>query len=124
MTTDKQCSGKYDDGIADGNLTNCSSVAGCGYKGCPSKLDRYARIMMIQCQPSPSPISFDTVIGESVNIDSTVYAPSPEDIDNLKEIRKAINRTAYYGGLGLRESGRYLTTMDRLLKSFGVGQDE
>lgn len=32
----KRCSGDYDDGIADGNLTRCSSNAGCGLAGCPS----------------------------------------------------------------------------------------
>ena len=31
----RQCSGQHDDGIADGNLTRCSSVSGCGLAGCP-----------------------------------------------------------------------------------------
>lgn len=46
-----------------------------------------------------------------------------QDIERLKEIRRAINKTAYYGGLGLRESGRWLGVMDRLLKSVGVDPD-
>lgn len=38
-----QCSGDYDDGIADGNLTRCSVKAGCGLKNCPSEIDRQRR---------------------------------------------------------------------------------
>ena len=33
----KQCSGQHDDGIADGNLTNCSPASGCALVGCPYK---------------------------------------------------------------------------------------
>lgn len=51
-------------------------------------------------------------------------APVAADLQNLQHIRRAINRTAYHGGLGLRESGRYLATMDRLLASFGVRPDD
>jgi hypothetical protein len=46
------------------------------------------------------------------------------DLQNLQHIRSAINRTAYHGGLGLHESGRYLATMDRLLASLGIGPDD
>jgi DNA-binding CsgD family transcriptional regulator len=52
------------------------------------------------------------------------YEPKPNDIENLKAIRRAINKTAYHGGLGLHESGRFLGTMDTLLATFGVGPDE
>lgn len=52
------------------------------------------------------------------------FKPSPTDIQNLQTIRRAINRTAYHGGLGLKESGKMLGTMDRLLASLGVGPDE
>jgi hypothetical protein len=31
------CTGQHDDGIADGNLTACSRVSGCGLDGCPYK---------------------------------------------------------------------------------------
>lgn len=30
-----RCSGLYDDGIADGNLTRCSTTGGCALPGCP-----------------------------------------------------------------------------------------
>ena len=52
------------------------------------------------------------------------FKPSPTDIQNLQTIRRAINRTAYHGGLGIRESGKMLGTMDRLLASFGIGGDD
>jgi hypothetical protein len=55
---------------------------------------------------------------------SQPFKPTPTDIQNLQSIRRAINRTAYHGGLGLRESGKMLGTMDRLLKSFGIGPDD
>lgn len=51
-------------------------------------------------------------------------APSPTDLDNLKLIRRAVNRTAYHGGLGLHESGQMLGTLDRLLAAYGVGPDD
>lgn len=34
------CSGSYDDGIADGNLTRCAHQAGCGLPGCPVRAPR------------------------------------------------------------------------------------
>ena len=49
---------------------------------------------------------------------------SPEDLNRLKQIRRAINKTAYHGGLGLRESGRFLSTMDKLLEALGVSLDD
>lgn len=49
---------------------------------------------------------------------------SPADLDNLKAIRMAVNRTAYHGGIGLRESGKMLGTLDRLLAAYGVGPDD
>lgn len=55
---------------------------------------------------------------------SQPFKPTPTDIHNLQTIRRAINRTAYHGGLGLRGSGKALGTMDRLLESFGVGPDD
>lgn len=49
---------------------------------------------------------------------------NPADIENLKAIRRAVNRTAYHGGLGLRDSGRCLATIDKLLAVFGVDPDD
>ena len=33
--TNTRCTGLHDDGIADGNLTRCSIVSGCGLLDCP-----------------------------------------------------------------------------------------
>lgn len=52
------------------------------------------------------------------------FVLTPADLDNLKAIRMAVNRTAYHGGLGLRESGKMLGTLDRLLAAYGVGPDD
>lgn len=52
------------------------------------------------------------------------FKPSPTDIQNLQTIRRAINRTTYRGGLGIKASGKMLGTMDRLLASFGLGPDD
>jgi hypothetical protein len=32
------CTGQYDDGVTDGNLTRCSVRLGCGYSGCPDRV--------------------------------------------------------------------------------------
>jgi hypothetical protein len=44
---------------------------------------------------------------------------SDADVDKLRALSKAINRTAYYGGLGLEESGKYLGLLDRILAAHG-----
>lgn len=44
---------------------------------------------------------------------------SAADIEKLKALSKAINRTAYHGGLGLEESGKYLGLLDRILAMHG-----
>lgn len=49
---------------------------------------------------------------------------SSADLDNLKLIRRAVNRTAYHGGLGLHESGKMLATLDRVLAAYGVRLDD
>ena len=49
--------------------------------------------------------------------------PRPEttlaDLEKLKAISKAINKTAYYGGIGLDESGKYLGLLDRIIVANG-----
>jgi hypothetical protein len=45
---------------------------------------------------------------------------SDADIEKLKALSKAINHTAYHGGLGLEESGKYLGLLDRILAAHGV----
>ena len=42
------------------------------------------------------------------------------DVDKLRALSKAINRTAYHGGLGLEESGKYLGLLDRILAAHGA----
>lgn len=37
------CVGAHDDGIADGNLTRCSVISGCGLDGCPYELTLKAK---------------------------------------------------------------------------------
>ena len=44
---------------------------------------------------------------------------SDADIEKLRALSKAINRTAYHGGLGLEESGKYLGLLDRILVAHG-----
>lgn len=51
-------------------------------------------------------------------------ALAASDIANLQLLRRAVNRTAYHGGLGLHESGKMLGTLDRLLATYGVGADD
>ena len=41
------------------------------------------------------------------------------DIEKLKVLSKAINRTAYHGGIGLEESGKYLALLDRIVALHG-----
>lgn len=41
------------------------------------------------------------------------------DLAKLKDLSKAINRTAYHGGIGLEESGKYLGLLDRILAIHG-----
>ena len=41
------------------------------------------------------------------------------DIEKLKDLSKVINRTAYHGGIGLEESGKYLALLDRILALHG-----
>lgn len=38
-----KCTGSFDDN-ADGNTSSCSARAGCGLEGCPSPVDRAARV--------------------------------------------------------------------------------
>ena len=49
---------------------------------------------------------------------------SAVDIDKLKALSKAINRTAYHGGLGLEESGKYLGLLDRILAIHGAEEED
>lgn len=46
------------------------------------------------------------------------------DVANLQMLRRAVNRTAYHGGVGLHDSGKMLGTLDRLLAAYGVGPDD
>lgn len=49
---------------------------------------------------------------------------SDEDIILLRQLSKAINRTAYHGGLGLKESGKYLGLLDRIAQAQGVNLED
>lgn len=50
---------------------------------------------------------------------SQPFRLSPADVDLLKQLSKAINRTAYHGGIGLEESGKYLGLLDRIIIANG-----
>jgi hypothetical protein len=45
---------------------------------------------------------------------------SPADLLLLAHLSKAINRTAYFGGLGLQESGKYIGLLARIVGAHGT----
>jgi hypothetical protein len=48
-----RCTGSYDDGIADGNLTNCSITGGCCLPGCPHLARFRGTPALIAIDPTP-----------------------------------------------------------------------
>lgn len=40
-----------------------------------------------------------------------------EDLRLLAQLSKAINKSAYHGGLGMTESGKYIGLLDRIIRA-------